>query len=152
MRATIITDASFCPKTKAAGWAAWITANPPNGKVVRLQRSGPFNDDPDSPVHAEVRAAMNGLWLAYTFGARDLLLQSDCTAVGSMLRRGTYDYPSIASEKWPEARVRFRHVKGHTQDPAARSWVNRWCDREARKHMKQLRGERGWLNVSAQKS
>jgi hypothetical protein len=34
-------------------------------------------------------------------------------------------------------RIQFRHVKAHTRAQDARSWVNRWCDREAKIKMRE---------------
>ena len=89
-------------------------------------------------------AAINGIWLAHNAGASNILLQTDCMAVIQTLS-GT-----ISNERlrriWQEARQRYqfgaiatRHVKGHTQVADKRSWVNRWCDREAGKHMRAQR-------------
>lgn len=136
MKATVIADASFCPETKAAGWAVWIAAD--NGKH---KTSGRFKAQPISSGAAEVLAALNGIVLAYAMGARDILIQSDCIEVGSMVTKGKWDYAMIRSTRFPDAKVRYRHVKGHTKDEAARSWVNRWCDEEAKKHMKEQRRE-----------
>lgn len=36
-------------------------------------------------------------------------------------------------------RHEFRHVKAHNGAPDARSWVNEWCDREAKKWMRKAK-------------
>lgn len=135
MRATVIADASFCPKTKAAGWAAWIT--PDVG--VRIQRAGKFLERPDDNNMAEAWAAMNGVAHAYRIGARVILLQSDCLAVGRMVSKGAYGYPAVRMTHFPDADIRFRHVRGHTTLGDRRSYVNRWCDAEAKRHMREVR-------------
>jgi len=39
-----------------------------------------------------------------------------------------------------DAAVRAKHVKGHTTVADARSWCNRWADKEAKRHMRAQRG------------
>lgn len=143
MRATVITDASFCPKTKAGGWACWIT--PDVGTRVKL--SGKFQNLPESATFAELWSAYNGLAVAYKMGARVILLQSDCMTVGTAISKpnGKHGFGPFRDEHIPDAVVQFRHVKGHTNDPAARSYVNRWCDAEAKRHMRELRDMPGEL-------
>jgi hypothetical protein len=138
-RATVIADASFCPSTRAAGWATWITHNfllDGAPRTVRVKRFGTFHKSPKNSVEAEVWAAYNGIWLAYNRGAFDILCQTDCMAA---IQR---DHTTVRTKHWPEARVEFRHVKGHTAGEDARSWVNNWCDTHARKIMRQQRALR----------
>jgi len=137
MRATLITDASFCPKTRAGGWAVWITFD----GGVRCKKAGRFTDKPQHSVMAECRAAMNGLAIAYARGARDILLQSDCMAVSTMLTQGKWGFKKAKTLHFPNAVITYRHVKGHTKNGNARSYVNRWCDAEAGQHMRAMREE-----------
>lgn len=134
MRATIITDASWCPKTKAGGWAVWISAD-----GWKHRASGQFKAPPDDNNVAEVLAAINGLALAYRRGARMLLIQSDSVAVATALKRGKWGMKPARDLHFPSCRIEFRHVKGHTRTQDARSYVNRWCDEQARLHMKEMR-------------
>lgn len=135
MRATVTTDASFCVDTKACGWAAWIA--PDVGD--RFQVSGQFKDRVGDVNVAEVRAAINGIALAYRIGARTILIQSDSVAVAAAMKRGKWRWKEARERHFPDAEVQYRHVKGHTNSNDAQSFVNRWCDREARKHMKEMR-------------
>lgn len=136
MRATIITDASWCPNTRAGGWAAWVTLE----SKERLRHHGPFRTQPQSSNEAELWASLNGIVLAYAAGARSLLVQSDCNHV-VLKATASEAYRTMRPLKFPEAEVRFRHVKGHTSHAGARYWVNRWCDRNARRHMRDQRKE-----------
>lgn len=135
MRATVITDASFCPDTKACGWAAWIA--PDLGE--RHRASGRFKDIAGDVNVAEVRAAINGITLAYRIGARIILIQSDSVAVASAIKKGKWGWAEARTLHFPDATVNYRHVKGHTNIQDARSFVNRWCDKEAKRHMKEMR-------------
>lgn len=92
-------------------------------------------------------AAINGIWLAHTAGASRILLQTDCMAVIQTLSGSIYN--ERLRLIWEKARLRYqfggietRHVKGHTQVADKRSWVNRWCDREAGKYMRAQRKDR----------
>jgi len=60
-----------------------------------------------------------------------VLAQSDCKGMLGRIPKHLYG-----------VRVTTRHVKGHTSNPDARSYVNRWCDREAKKHMREGRGKK----------
>ena len=136
-RATVITDASFCPRTRAGGWAAWININWPNGTHERIKKSGLFHESPDNSTAAERWACYNGIWFAYNRGARSILAQTDCLSV---VRRPFLNN-NPAALHWPEAQVSWRHVKGHTAGNTRREWVNNWCDSEAKKHMRKQRSQ-----------
>lgn len=140
MRATVITDASFCHETKSGGWAAWIAYD----KGPKGQHSGAFRSRPSNSGVAELQAALNGIWLAYQNGARDILIQTDCAAVVHAVQGGggyAKDYRAAKAEHFPQAAVRAKHVRGHTNVADARSWCNRWADGEAKRHMREQREE-----------
>lgn len=142
MRATVITDASFCHKTKAAGWACWISAD--NGKT---KKGGKFHKCPRTSQEAEYWAALNGVALALQVGAVDILLQSDCLSVVNKLNRAAASSRvrtdlRKASFSLSRHTLRCRHVKGHQSSSAgARFFVNNWCDKHAKVHMNQQRKE-----------
>lgn len=135
--ATVITDASFDDRDKSAGWAAWIRID---GHDQPIKRYGSFKDDVDSSTDAEKKAALNGIAIAKSFGADQVLLQTDCMAVVHLLT-GFTKKPSVISawNCWIERAgligypIRAKHVKGHTRTKDARSYVNRWCDEMANK-------------------
>jgi ribonuclease HI len=124
---TVITDASFCPQTKAAGWAAWIRL----GKGKLIKRSGVFKIAPKDCTEAELWAAYNGIHIAKAKGAEKVLLQTDCLAAINVIKKN--------KTKNEKGYLELRHVKGHTNFTGARYWVNRWCDREAKKQMRKQR-------------
>ena len=133
-RATIITDASYCHSTKVAGYGAWISMD---GK--RVQKSGVIKGLPDNSTEAEFKAVLNGIWIAYMHGARDLLVQTDCMTVVQVLRgephrrqaRYREELSAARAAHFPNCVIRARHVKGHSDSQDARSFVNRWCDKHA---------------------
>lgn len=134
-RATVNTDASWCPNTKAGGWAAWVAID----GGTRLKHAGQFHRRPKSSGEAEYWALLNGAWLAARHGATELLLQSDCTgALAKVVKRHE---PEVAAlhELCEGLSIRTKWVKAHTHKGTARHWVNDWCDRQAKKHMKRQR-------------
>lgn len=154
LRATVITDASYCPKTRSAGYGAWITMDSGTSVPLRIRKGGRLKGYPNNPAHAELLAALTGLWYAYKQGARILLLQTDNMEVVAVIkgRAGapsnllTMQYREALAEVFVGASISARHVKGHTTIQDARSYVNRWCDAQAGIHMRSLRSERDHFN------
>lgn len=145
MRATVITDASFCPRTQAAGWAAWIRLD---GRKDPIKQYGSFKEPVATSRDAEMLAAINGVFIAAKEGATQVLVQTDCLAVVHMFEGITVN--RAIKEAFTRARtkagilgitVSAKHVRGHTNDPASRSWVNRWCDEQAGKEMRVNRAQ-----------
>ena len=106
----------------------------------RIKRYAAFKKDVDRSDLAEKKAAANGIWLAMKAGATVVLLQSDCMAVIDGINKN--------KEWWKRQRklagisgvhVKAKHVKGHTETEDARSYVNRWCDMNARAAMREAR-------------
>lgn len=138
MRATVICDASFCHETKAGGWACWIAYD----DKAKGRHSGKFRSRPKDSGIAELQAVLNGIWISYQNGARDILIQTDCTSVVHAIKGvGAYarTYLQAKAEHFPQAVIRSKHVRGHTSVDDARSWCQRWCDAEAKKHMRDQR-------------
>lgn len=143
MRATVITDASFCHRSKAAGWAAWIRIDGFDGPIKKYAE---FKRPVKTAQQAEMLAAINGIWLAKQHGATTVIVQTDCLAVVHMLE-GLTKKEHLRDEFTRSAAMagilgmRFsgRHVKGHTDVADARSYVNRWCDGKAKWAMRSQR-------------
>lgn len=133
MRATVITDASFCHKTLASGWAAWITLD----TKERIQKSGTFRDHPTSNTHAEQLAMFNAVTLAYLKGARDVLVQSDCLAVVKHSPAFRPRFEEVRLKHFPDCQVQFRWVPGHAGTDEPRLFAQDWCDRESRAIMRE---------------
>lgn len=128
--ATVIADASFCPDTRAGGWACWVSHQGP-----AVKKAGRFHRLPKNSTEAEAWALLNGIWYAARLGATHILGQSDCKmAMVSIERRKSY-------KGIPFEELVLRHVKGHSRRTEPRFYVNNWCDREARKVMRKWRNE-----------
>jgi ribonuclease HI len=141
-KATVITDASWDSRTLAGGWAAWIRIDGVQGPI---KGSGPLLKQPDQADTAEIMAAINGIYLARSRGAGAILLQTDCVLVVSMIRQTAKQKQMIRWNDYADradinlGSLTAKHVKGHTRVDDARSYVNRWCDSEAKRHMRVVR-------------
>lgn len=146
MNVTIISDASWCPNTKAGGYGYWIACQrgrKAGGGVIRRRVT--------SSQSAEMMAVVNGVWHGlndgYVLSGDVLLIQTDCLNAIDLFRRG--------AGRTPEEReviqffhelldgnaleVSFRHVRGHTNGDTPRTYVNNVCDKTAKKHMRKMR-------------
>ena len=133
--ATVITDASYCHKSKKGGWASWIKID---GRVEAVRKYGSFKSRLPNSLEAEKRAALNGMTIAKSYGAEGILLQTDCLSVIHLVD-GTTKQKKLIDE-WIKLlsscgllglTIKGRHVKGHTNKSEPRFFVNRWCDKKA---------------------
>lgn len=166
---TIFADASFCPKTRAAGWGAWAKRD---GWQAGRFFGGPLRRELASANQAELCALASVVWQLERDGAltdvNSFMLQSDCLAALAAVSVLPASFWTDSGEKSDSAlrprpprklspveregleairsasvgrRIYLRHVKGHRAG-TARSWVNNQCDAEARRHMRAMRAER----------
>ena len=135
LRATVNVDASFCPRTRAAGWAAWISID----GGAKIKWHGKFNRPPKTSSEAELWAIFNGIWLAANARVTDVLVQSDCRAALLHLERDTAQTRFMRTKLPHPVTVRTKHVKAHTDTSSPRTWVNDWCDKMAKIHMREQR-------------
>jgi ribonuclease HI len=135
--ATVITDASYDHATKEAGWAAWVKVD---GISRPIKHYSSFLVPVANSTQSEKLAAINGIWMAARHGAMRVLVQSDCTAVIHLIDGTTKKTSPL--EEWAQwladagvqdVKLYARHVRGHTKTNDARSHVNRWCDKMAKK-------------------
>lgn len=139
MKCTVITDASWCPKTKVGGWAAWIA-----GDAGRHKAHGRLKASLPGSANAELYACLNGIYIAHSLGYRRVLLQTDCLQVAEQIWRKKGDLYCIWVKAFDEhsisdVYVEIRHVKGHTSGVTAATWVNNWCDKHAKREMRRAR-------------
>lgn len=134
---TVLTDASWCPDNKVAGWAAWIVCND-----ERVKKFDTFYGLIESSFEAEVKAILNGLWLAKNaFNTNHYHVVSDCVMAMDALqgKHNSKEWQNKMVDIVGTARVTFKHVKAHTNATDKRSWVNNWCDMQAKLSMRKLR-------------
>lgn len=144
---TVIADASFCPDTGKAGYGYWIASQ--RGK---LGGDGVLLDEPVNNVSAEMMALLMALHDARESGILHnndaILLQTDCYPAidafqGARRNISAQERMLVRYFKEIVARycihIRFKHVKGHTENPEARFVTNKICDLRARKRMREAR-------------
>lgn len=143
---TINTDASFHPIYKVGGYAFYIVCD-----LFKIQKGGMFKKKAKNAQDCEAMAIANAL---HTLLAQKelpsttyIVINSDCIgaykSVG-LKREGIYRMTAEAlrslrkrtASKKGVPKFDFRHVKAHNGTPDARSYVNDWCDNEAKKWMR----------------
>lgn len=147
MLITLITDASYCPNTGAAGYGYWVVCA--RGRHVG---SGAMKNAVANNNSAEMMAIANALYQSYNHGlvlsGDHVLIQTDCQAaiLGFEGKRKniTEEELGVAAylvklKSTIGITLGFRHVKGHTRGKTPRTWVNNNCDALAGKAMAQAR-------------
>jgi ribonuclease HI len=141
---TINTDASHHPQTKVSAWACWIKSSHYKMRDAGLLEGGAAN----SSV-AELMAVEQALILLDNLIATQPFLQSRTEPIklyintdsiwaiqalsGNMKRSKHIEIAKRIRALTDGFEIEVRHVKAHTNTDDARSWVNSWCDRAARK-------------------
>jgi ribonuclease HI len=160
---TIFADASVDARTGAAGWGAWIKAD----GIDSISHLGSLREAITDVSRAELYAIANALVVARACKVLSghVLVESDCAHALAMLLKafpGAIDNPAagglrvgprrrgIPSEAKPAIKIiraivaenritlAVRHVRGHRPGDG-RNWVNRACDKIARRHMRAAR-------------
>jgi ribonuclease HI len=149
MWVTIIADASYCPDTGKAGYGFWIASQ--RGK---MGGDGVLKGKIENNIAAEMMALLNAVDAARKSNLvhknDSVLMQTDCQpaidafkglrqSITSQEKRLVRWYKDFCNEH--NLHIRFKHVKGHTDNEDARYVVNNICDRKARKNMRQARDE-----------
>lgn len=139
---TINTDASFDPETGAGGFAFWIVTD-----YFVIKKAGFFKDKTLNCNEAEVKCIANALSMLLKEDrlptSKHLVINTDSKQGMQMIRKQTTEAGKKTHVIWRKviqkikSRVnKFAHVKAHTNNKNARSYVNNWCDEEAKKHMR----------------
>ncbi|TXG76194.1 reverse transcriptase-like protein [Candidatus Dojkabacteria bacterium] len=153
MLVTLNTDASFCPETKCGGFAMWCASD-----KGRFKYSNRFREKPNSSHEAEVMAIINGIAavLKKFENVNYIIVNTDCKfAIAILVNDRHYQRKNMGgSAKFKKYRrilgdvllgksieLEYRHVKAHTDITDARTYVNDWCDRAAKWHMRVMRNE-----------
>lgn len=140
---TINTDASYNSQKQVGGYAFYIVCD-----LFKIQKSGMFKVHPKSPMQAEMMCMANAL---HTLAAQPelpqfnwIVINSDCLFSFEKIKLKSQDkIGRVVAKKLRSVREKtgfpdyeLRHVKAHNGTPDARSWVNDWCDKEAKKWMR----------------
>jgi|SRR6476661_683234 len=149
MIVTINTDASFSQKHQIGSFAFWIVCN-----EFRILKSGILKSNVVRPELAEFKCIVNAFHTLFNQdirGIKKIIVNTDCLNVIHVindskpeisryklgfLKEVLKPYKKIIS-KHPSVTIEFRHVRSHTGKGDARSYVNEWCDTEAKKKIRE---------------
>lgn len=151
---TVFTDASFCHKTLAAGYAIWMKTD-----AATYRHAAPFKVAISSPEEAETAALANGIiWAAIKFNLthKDFLVAaSDCKNAIAWIEIGYKPKNFLIKEfilrtrKEVSARgfkLKLKYVPAHRGYATKRTSVNEWCDKSAKKIMRNERLVKSLMN------
>lgn len=145
MLVTINTDACFHTRLKVGGYAFWAICND-----FKITKSGVFRNKCINSDDAETKCIINALStvLKTHKGISKIIVNTDSLNAIAYLRNDKTHirkYRLIGNKKIEFRRlfcglvkntvVEFRHVKAHSGVDDARSFVNEWCDINAKKMM-----------------
>lgn len=149
---TINTDASFSKKHKVGAFACWVVS-----RDFKFKTGGLLRAKVDTPTRAECMAILNALHLVFKYnmvGIKMIIVNTD-----SMDAKHVFENNEIKIKKYrlnkyfaqfygiftkmketsisPHQKIefQFRHVKAHTNTDTPRTYINDWCDKEAKKHL-----------------
>lgn len=145
---TINTDASFHPVHKIGGYAFYIICD-----LFKIQKGGMFKKQPKTAMEAEMMCMANALYTLLSQkelpSAKLIVINSDCLfSFEKIKRKSQNSIGRTVAQILRDVRIKtsfrgvvkpefeFRHVKAHSNKDDARSHVNAWCDREAKKWMR----------------
>lgn len=145
---TVNTDASFSPQHKVGGYAFYIVCD-----LFKIQKGGMFKKQPKTAMEAEMMCMANALYTLLSQKelptTKWIIINSDCLFSFERIKRKSQDaIGKQVAEMLRNVRLKtsyrdvimpkfeFRHVKAHNGTPDARSFVNDWCDKEAKKWMR----------------
>ena len=145
MLVTINTDASFHPQLKYGAYAFWAVCND-----FKITKSGVFKKKCINPDDAEAKCILNALTVILKShkGISKIIINTDSLNAIAYLtnnRNHIRKYRLIGNKGTEFNRlffslikktvIEFRHVKAHSGIDDKRSYVNEWCDAEAKRNM-----------------
>lgn len=150
MLITINTDASW-HKSGTAGFAIWMVSN-----MGRLTYSGVLRKNVDRPEVAEFKCIINALHILHSTAGwkpTSLIINTDCLNVIHLVSKNKGMIKKYRLNDWgrnltkqfndmlikmriPQSKVDMRHVPSHRGTNSKRTWVNEWCDQNAKAQMR----------------
>lgn len=126
----IITDASFCHRTKACAYAAWIQTGDHVQHLVDNIQANSINV-------AERLAIIKALKVARNRGLLKVLVLTDSQNAILKLSTGRHAVPSGFTA------IHLRHIKGHSSKKHMdeNSLAQRWCHQAAKERMQRGRSK-----------
>lgn len=148
MIVTINTDASFSKTHQIGSFAFWIVSN-----EFRIKQAGLLRKKVKRPEIAEFRCIINALHILFKKDCSKvtrIIVNTDCLNVIHLVKNDKHaiaryglkgdGFPELvktfkslkSGSKIPLVPIELRHVKAHTSNSDARSYVNDWCDKNAK--------------------
>lgn len=145
---TINTDASFSYNHNKASFAFWIVSD--YGKLCKY---GVLKGHTKTPTHGEFKCIVNALHCLFVYlkwPITKIIINTDSMNSIHLLKNDKVALRKYHIGKnqfkdelcaWhsingryisKKIKIEFRHVKAHTDSTSARSWVNQWCDTNAK--------------------
>lgn len=147
MLVTINTDASFHPYLKYGAYAFWAVCND-----WKITKSGAFRKKCQTPDDAESKCIINALTVVLKAhkGITKIIINTDSLNAISYLTKDTkhihrYGLSHSKMRQFQQCltmlpigkiKIEYRHVKAHSGVDDKRSYVNEWCDAEAKKQLR----------------
>jgi ribonuclease HI len=149
---TINTDASFSNKHRIGAFACWVVSN-----RFKIKFGGMLKKKCESPTHAECMAIINALHMVFLndmTGVKMIIVNTDSMNSKHIFENDTqaikrYRLKSYSQQFYgrfvkmkmdafrhnQKVEFQFRHVKAHQDTDTPRTYINDWCDCEAKRHM-----------------
>lgn len=149
MIVTVNTDASYSHLHKKGSFAFWIVSN-----EFKILKSGLLRKNVSKSQLAEFKCIINALHVLFNEDCtrvHRVIINTDCLDVIHIIEN---DLPKIKKynlewgfhtrkiymdlindNKMNHLKIELRHVKSHTGKSDARSYVNEWCDTNAKKQL-----------------
>lgn len=136
---TINSDASYFQSKQEGGFGIWIKSD-----AFTIKVSGKFKGKILDANEAELKALINGFHLLENKNLYDKTVVINCD---NMTVRNIVNHRRIPKRFISEGTmlielckkyktVYAKRIKGHRSDYNSRQYVNNWCDRASRQHLK----------------
>jgi ribonuclease HI len=138
---TITTDASFNHQYSVGGYAFRIVSD-----QQRINHSGIFKSDLSNSLQAELMCIANAIHTVVKSGLKaDLVvINTDCQHGIIHIQKNKIELAKAINKllvKLKESteceKYFIKHVKAHTSSTKSRNLANGWCDKEAKKKMRE---------------
>jgi len=147
MLVTINTDASFHPSLKYGAYAFWAICDD-----FKITKSGVFRKKCQTPDDAEAKCIINALTVILKAhkGIKKIIINTDSLNAIAYLKKDEkhihkYGLSMSKMRQFQQClvflpimgvEIEYRHVKAHSGVNDKRSYVNEWCDSEAKKQLR----------------
>lgn len=147
MLVTINTDASFHPSLKYGAYAFWAICDD-----FKITKSGVFRKKCQTPDDAESKCIINALTVILKAhkGISRIIINTDSLnsiayltkdekhirKYGLSMSKMRQFQQCLTMLPISKTQIEYRHVKAHSGVNDKRSYVNEWCDSEAKKQLR----------------